>query len=179
MKYIYTTIFGLMSALVLAQIGIGVTAPHQKAILDFGTDADKGIVLPHTNNLDVASSSEGTLYYDANQSKVMLVENAGATKDLSVNKVETANAFKVNDAEYLKYKENMNTYGAVIGEDPALVAGIPQGVMVLETTDKALALPVTDDFNKLKTPAPGTLVYDTTIDKICVFDGEKWAFWGK
>ncbi len=154
MKNIIVTLSLLTAILGFAQMSVGLETPHQNAILDFGTDGNKGIILPHTNALNVATSSEGTLYYDTAQSKVMLVKNSNALMDLSINKVEAGNEFDVDDVDYAKYKENTNSHGTTLGANPDVVTTIPEGVMVLETQSKFLALPVTTDYKNLATPAP-------------------------
>lgn len=64
--------------------------------------------------------------------------------------------------------------GTVIG---ALSSPV-KGVLVLETTDKALILPKTGSphLNIVK-PMAGTICYDTNKKMMCVYNGTEWSFW--
>jgi hypothetical protein len=54
------------------------------------------------------------------------------------------------------------------------------GVLVLESSDKALLLPkVSDVATNLVNPEAGTIVYDTLRKKLAVYNGLTWAFWGE
>ncbi len=164
----------LIGTLGFAQVGIGIDEANMSAgaIMQFGNDANKGLVLPHVNNLTNAVA--GTIYYDA-VDRAVKVKQATGEQNLSVKQAAPA-AFDIMNSEYTKYSENNNLRGVVLGDNPDAA---PDGVLVLETSNQALALPVTDDYNQLGVPAPGTMVFDSTLKTICVFDGEKWSFWGK
>ncbi|NML72171.1 hypothetical protein HHL23_20615 [Chryseobacterium sp. RP-3-3] len=53
-----------------------------------------------------------------------------------------------------------------------------QGVLMLESTSKALVLPkVNHPVTSMKSTIAGTMCYDTVSKTIAVFDGVKWSFW--
>jgi hypothetical protein len=52
------------------------------------------------------------------------------------------------------------------------------GVLVLESTSKALVLPkVANAETGIKSPVVGTMVYDLYSKSLAIFDGAKWNFW--
>ena len=55
-----------------------------------------------------------------------------------------------------------------------------EGVMVLESADKALILPkVVDPQANVLNPYPGMLCYDPVKKLVAVFNGTHWFFWQK
>lgn len=64
--------------------------------------------------------------------------------------------------------------GVIIGA----ASSSAQGVLVLESANKALVLPkVNDPVANMKSPVAGTICYDTVSKTIAVFDGVTWNFW--
>lgn len=160
-----------------AQVAIGKkTVTGTDTLLDFGSDNNKGLVLPWVTNLN--SNTTGTLYYDTKDGKVKCT-GVDATIDLSVRGLDTP--FSTTHADYINnYTEhNSSDLGTVIGSETTT----KKGVLVIEPTSadpaKGIILPIVTDYSKIGVPAPGTLVYDSSIAMVCVYDGEKWAFWGK
>lgn len=177
MKNIIVLLTLVYSSVAFSQIAIGKDTPDPGTILDFGDDGDKGIVLPYVNSAAITTAAvPGTWYFDAVESKVKFI--ADVVVDMSVKGIgDPAKKFDVNSAEYLKYNEATPsvTQGTIMGANTASAPG----VLVLESATLALALPVTTDYSLVLNPDHGTVVYDSTINKLCVFDGEKWAFWGR
>ena len=53
-----------------------------------------------------------------------------------------------------------------------------KGILVLESTDKAMVLPrVNDVVNDIISPYPGLMCYDITSKTIAFFDGKVWNYW--
>lgn len=162
---------GLFSNKLLAQIGIGTTTVNVKAVLEFGSDS-KGIILPWVTSASaVVSPSGGTLIYDCNDRKVKYYNNnTHSWTDMSITNgmVDTS----LQDG----YNEQSLFVKAIFGAPSTTKSG----VLVLETTDKALVLPkindVTTDFPN---PEPGTIVYDISRKMVAVYNGLNWTFWGE
>lgn len=155
-----------------AQVGIGTTSLTGDVILDFGTDNNKGILLPRIINLD-ASSVSGTLYFDTSDSKVKFL--GSSIVDLSVEDVATENEFDTAEEDYSALSEVQASNGVVLGD----TASTTTGVLVLESSSKAMVLPKVTSYTNVGNPEAGMIVYDSSKKMLCVFDGEKWAFWGK
>lgn len=56
---------------------------------------------------------------------------------------------------------------------------VNDGVLVLESSTKALVLPVVSDVNNIPSPSPGMMVFvnKTGTKRLAVFNGSKWSFW--
>ncbi len=172
MKYNLIFIVGfLLSMNFNAQVAIGKASVDGDGILDFGSDGDKGILLPRV--ISITGAVPGTLYYDTADSKVKF--QGGSLIDLSVKEVAVENQFDTSEEDYINHTEEADVQGTVIGDDET---GVP-GVLVLDSTEHALILPKVPSYSNVGDPEPGMIVYDESIKMFCVFDGEKWAFWGR
>jgi len=152
-----------------AQSSIGkVTVPDGSGILDFNTGGKSGIVLPWVTTLPTGTAlTGGVMIYDGNLKKVMyyngttwidLSGHAGTTADLSIQNAVPESTIK----------------GAVIGAQSSTI----DGVLVLESTNKALILPkVASPHLNIVKPMAGTICYDTVKKMVCVYNGVEWAFW--
>jgi hypothetical protein len=152
-----------------AQIAIGKTNVDGAGLLDF--NIGKGLILPWVETAGTADDN-GTLIFDTSDNKVKARIN-GVWEDLSENSgsLNTIKTNKVNQ-HLLKTENEINT---IIGS-PTPTAN---GVLVLESSDKALILPkMPSPHLNMVDPEPGTVVYDTVSNLMCVFNGEEWTFWG-
>ncbi|WP_426482143.1 hypothetical protein [Chryseobacterium sp. R2ACT005] len=145
------------------QIGIGKSLVDGDGILDFG-DSPKGIVLPLLPALPtnpypgtfVVDNSDSTVKVFSNGTWISLTDAPGNTDRRIINpSVETGR-------------------GVIIGapDSPA------EGVLVLESENKALILPkVANPHLNILNPVIGTICYDMVSKTLAVFDGNKWYFW--
>ena len=167
MKNIVFIILMLGSGLAAnAQMAIGKHQVEGSGIVDFGATGISGIVLPWVTTIPTGDAlTPGLLIYNAIQKKVMYY-NGTDWVDLSIH------AGAVNLTEQDAIPEVAG--GTVIG---ALSSPV-KGVLVLETTDKALILPKTGSphLNIVK-PMAGTICYDTNKKMMCVYNGTEWSFW--
>lgn len=160
---------------ITAQTAIGKTSVDGSGIIDFGTE-NKGIVLPwveDANNLIGATATDGTMVFDIQTRKVKVRIN-NSWKDLSINSDNTAtHTTKLNT--HLAKNELTNQSGVIIGATTSAATG----VLVLESSNKALILPkMASPHLNMRDPEPGTIVYDTVKDLLCVYDGKEWSFFG-
>lgn len=168
---IFFILFCLPSNKLFSQVGIGTTTISHNAILEFGSE-NKGIILPWvTSAAAVVTPSGGTLIFDCNDKKVKYYNNNSTSwVDLSIESgaVDTSN----QDS----FSEQAIHFKAVIGNPNTT----KKGVLILDTTDKALVLPKIDDVTlNFPNPEAGTIVYDTSRKKMAVFNGLVWTFWGE
>lgn len=165
MKNIITLIAFFSIVVISAQVAIGKSQAEGDAILDFPANTTKGILLPITETLP-ADASAGTLLMDKNDKIVkMNVESAW---------VPLSDPGDISNAVF-------NTNGEIPGPNRIIIgaaATTAPGVLVLESTDKALILPkVTEPHLNVKSPYPGMICYDTVSKSMAVFDGLKWSYW--
>ena len=157
----------LIGLTVNAQAVIGKTTPQGSGIVDFNVGDKAGIVLPWVTALPTGKAlTGGVMLFDANLKKVVYY-NDTAWVDLSkrAGAVDLSIQASVPEAA---------TKGTVIGAESSSV----DGVLVLESADKALILPriVSPHLNIIK-PMAGTICYDTVKKMVCVYNGTEWTFW--
>lgn len=164
MKIIIVSTIFLAFITVKGQVAMGKTLVDGDAILDFPV-ADKGIILPMVETLPVGSAaSNGTFLFDKTDNKIKMRQN-NLWVDLS-DSGSVLGAILNTSAE--------EGGGVIIGASSSSA----QGVLVLESINKALVLPkVSDPVANVKSPVAGTLCYDTVSKTLSVFDGLKWNFW--
>lgn len=158
----------LFSLLSISQIAVGKDNVDGDGILDFKAGTTKGIVLPWiTSTASVVSPVGGTLIYDTSDQKVKYY-NGTAWIDLSIRSgtVDTSAQDALTDTGD----------GIIIGDTPSTTTG----VLVLESTNKALILPKVDNaYLNILAPEPGTIVYDPISKTIQIYNGTQWSFWGE
>jgi hypothetical protein len=154
----------------VAQIAIGKETVDGSGILDFGTG--KGLILPWVESAGT-TDADGTLIFDTTDNKVKARIN-GVWSDLSENSgVLNTSLTNAINSHLLKSESDENM---IIGSTTPTA----NGVLVLESSDKALILPKMESPHlNMVNPEPGTIVYDTVSNLMCVFNGEEWTFWGE
>lgn len=135
----------------------------ESTLVQFQDNDTKGIILP-ANTTTPINVSNGTFLFDQSENKVKMYENESWV-DLSDtgdhSTIVSNNSFDSGE-------------GVIIGADTSIV----DGVLVLESTNKALVLPrVNDPVVNVISPYPGMICYDTKSKTIAIFDGKLWNFW--
>lgn len=186
MKKIFI-IFTLTSSLfAFSQVRIGQSAStglsSASVLLEFGDTKDKGLILPYVETVPTSATQAkgGTLIFDVSANaeyKVKVKNENTGWSDLSVQSgysTTVANIVKTPQSSPLSDKTDAK---AIIG-DPTTTS---DGVLVLESTDKALVLPIVEDYKTIKNPSPGMMAFlkGATTDKhrLIVFNGQTWSFW--
>lgn len=177
-RILYISLLSLISVGLSAQVAIGKeSVTGTDTLLDFGSDNNKGIILPWISTANLDSNAPGTLYYDMDQGRIMCTTSTDAKIDLSAR--ESDSPLNPSYRDYYAYRETNANSGVIIGASETS----KKGVLVIEPLasdpEKAIILPKVTDYQNIGSPEPGMLVYDETINKICVFDGELWTFWGE
>ncbi|MBB1138231.1 hypothetical protein [Myroides sp. WP-1] len=174
----YKSILGLGCCLILGmgtalgQTAVGKkTVENETVILDFKEGDKRGIILPwilEENQVD--SPVGGTLIFDSKDKKVKYYKegtNPGWV-DLSIHEGQ------VDLSIQQAYAENTAITPTVIGSRTSAA----KGVLVLETTTKAMVLPRMESPHlNLLSPQAGTMVFDTVSKMLCIFNGNEWSFW--
>lgn len=175
------------SATIFSQVRIGKSnasnLSSNSVLLEFGDTKDKGIVLPYIENIPSEGSAQatgGTIIFDvsANTEYKIKVKNQNAGwRDLSVQSgYSTSVETIVKPAQAAPLTDNAIAK-AIIGS----ATSTADGILVLESVDKAMVLPIVDDYKAIKNPSPGMLAFlkGLTADehRLIVFNGQKWTFW--
>lgn len=151
-----------------AQSSIGKKeSPDGSGILDFEADGKSGIVLPWVTTLPTESAlTGGVMIFDANLRKVLYYDNT--------NWVDLSKRVGQVDLTIQELVPESIKSGTVIG---ALMSSVA-GVLVLESSDKALILPkVVSPHLNIVNPMPGTICYDKVKKLVCIYNGNEWTFW--
>jgi hypothetical protein len=146
-----------------AQTAIEKKTTGVSSVLDFAAGTTKGIILPAVNGLPI-SPANGTFLLDKTDQKIKMYQN-GVWVDLSGVGSTTG---------LVAYSGTDNAKQTIIGSRTTAA----DGVLVLESPDKALVLPhVANPHLTVKSPYPGMMCYDTMSKSLAVFDGKLWNFW--
>jgi hypothetical protein len=147
-----------------AQVAIGKEQVDGSGILDFQAGTTNGIILPRVLNTEnMILTQPGTLVFDLETSKVKYFN--GAWFDLSD---------KTGSNPALISGTDISPTGVIIGA----TSSDATGVLILESSSKALILPkITDPVNNVKSPEAGMMCYDPSKKLICVYNGSEWFFW--
>ena len=186
MKKIFIILTLTSSLFAISQVRIGQSSAtgfsSTSVLLEFGDTKDKGIILPYVETVPtgVAQSKGGTLIFDVSANaeyKVKVKNENTGWSDLSVESGYSATVesnVKTPQATPLADKTDAE---AIIGSNTSS----SDGVLVLESTDKAMVLPIVEDYNAILNPSPGMMAFlkGTTSDKhrLILFNGQKWSFW--
>lgn len=149
-----------------AQVGIGKTnMTNASTLLEFGLEA-KGIILP---SVDSAPGAVGGTFIVNTVDQAVQYHNG--TDWISLTGVEELIA---NPYVNTQIADLATEHGVIIG---AKTSSKP-GVLVLESTSKAMILPkISNPHTSFKSPVAGTIAYDTNSDSLAVCDGQNWFFW--
>jgi len=171
---------------VVAQVAIGkkelsghpITITNGSVLLEFGDEA-KGIIVPQVAS--APGAVEGTFIFNSTDKALEVYEgknngNTGGWTDLTTN----ANTNPVTTGiAHTFINDGIDTIvangaGTIIGADNTT----KPGVLVLESTSRALVLPlVANPHLTIKGAIAGTMVYDTTASMLAVYDGANWSYW--
>ncbi|WP_228452030.1 hypothetical protein [Chryseobacterium sp. G0186] len=150
-----------------AQVAIGKqVVDGASTVLDFDNVSGntRGLILPATAGLPTGSLVNGTLVFDVTDNKVKVYEN-----DVWKPLTDAGNSTAVvvnSSADEGK--------GVIIGASSSTA----DGVLVLESSDKAMILPqIATPHINVKNPYPGMICYDRTSKALAVFDGAVWSYW--
>lgn len=167
-RFLMLSILGLgLANMTNAQTAIEKkTVGSASAVLDFAAGTTKGIILPAVESLPTTPVN-GTFLFDARaaEKKIKMYQN-GVWVELSGVGSTT------NLVPYSGTTDNGKQ--TVIGAH----ATTADGVVVLESADKALVLPhVANPHLTVKSPYAGMMCYDTNRKALAVFDGVVWNYW--
>lgn len=151
---------------------IGSANDKTSVLLDFAVNQNKGIILPATQSLPSGSGlAEGTILLDASNPVEAKVQYYNGTwQDLS-----SGNKADISSFIATQPNSDETSKGVIIGAESSSA----EGVLILESTDKAMILPMVDNTDNVINPSPGMMVYINKVGakRLAVFNGSKWTFW--
>ncbi len=188
MKKIIIGIAALFSTQAFAQVVINadaataLTGPSSTSVLlEFGKDNNKGIILPYVETLPT-SAVAGTFIFDVTSDteyKVKIKDAATGWIDFSTRSGYTTDVAGVVKNPQAAPLAELATAKALIGA----TSSTADGILVLESADKAMVLPKVSDVQKIPSPSPGMMVFvtgtaaDGSGERFAVYNGKVWSFW--
>lgn len=178
MKTIYLALLMFASSLGYSQIiigdNVGTATDKTSVLLEFAMGQNKGIILPYVRTLPTTNLVAGTIVLDATdptQAKVKMYDGT-AWVDLS-------SGVGANITTYLASQPSTTTADpnakVIIGSNTTSA----DGVLVLESSTKAMVLPMVGDTASIPEPAPGMMVYVNKpgFKRLAVYNGAVWTYW--
>ena len=168
-------IIGAVQAQVIIGDNVGTAPANQKTsvLLEFAAGQNKGIILPYVRTIP-SSPAEGTLILDASSPTAARVKYYnGSWVDLSGQDGNVTTALAQQPTAIQAPETTVSK--AIIGA----ATSSADGVLVLESTTKAMVLPIVSDVNNIPSPSAGMMVYVNKpgAKRLAVYNGSKWSFW--
>ena len=176
---------GLASSQIIMGDAIGTTSAGQKAsvLLEFAAGQNKGIILPYVRTLPTGTGlAEGTIVLDAsNQTAARVKYYNGVTTGGATGWVDLSSGNNANITNSMTLQPSSSTVVEDVGAKVIIGADTSSadGVLVLESSTKAMILPTVNDTNNIPDPAPGMMVYinKTGAKRLAIFNGGGWTYW--
>ena len=165
---------GGASAQVIIGDAVGTAPAAQKTfvLLEFANTNNKGIILPYVRTKSTAPT-EGSIILDAsNPADARVKYYNGSWVDLSGQGADISTILNTQPTTVTEPTEAKTIIGAS-------TSSVTDGVLVLESTTKAMVLPQVDDVNNIPSPSPGMIVFvrKEGSERLAVFNGSTWSFW--
>ena len=161
----------LVSSQVIFGDNIGTATDKTSVLMEFSAAGNRGLILPYITN-KTGLTTPGSIILNATTPTAAKVEYYNGTTwvDLSV---QTANVSSYLGIQPVA-KENANAK-MVIGS----ATSSANGILVLESTSKAMILPIVSSYQDIVNPAPGMMVIVNNggIKTLAVYNGSQWSFW--
>ena len=176
MRNILLILLFIISNSAFSQVLIGndikSISSNESVLMNFDNSEKRGFLLPTVSEIK-ENVSNGTILLDGvevDKARVKVYQN-NKWVDLSLND-GNASSTKIDKQSNLDKSSKV-----IIGSD----SSEKEGVLVLESNDKAMVLPIVNSTNDIINPSPGMIVFVTNhaIDKsvLAVYNGNLWTFW--
>ena len=168
---------------------VGTASTKTSVLLEFaaqaaGSNTGKGLILLYVRTLPTAAPTmvEGTIVLDASTRSAARIKyyNGNTTSgkngwvDLSGQDANLTTLLLATQPTVAQAPELVGSK-AIIGSGTSAA----DGVLVLESTTKAMVLPTVADVQGIPSPSPGMMVYinKAGVKRLAVYNGSKWSFW--
>ena len=177
MKKLIVTVLLVGTTIADAQIIIGndtgTATVKTSVLLEFANTLNKGIIVPYVRVLPTPIlATQGTILLDASTAVAARVKFSNGTNwiDLSGQDANIATALSNQPIGIIE-----GTAKTIIGAQTSSA----DGVLVLESTTKAMVLPIVNSTDDIINPAPGMMVYlnKSGAKRLAVFNGNRWSYW--
>lgn len=176
-KYIFSLlVFVTNCAIAQVIIGdeVGTATDRTSVLLDFAANKGKGIILPYVKTLPSGTGLQGgTFVINATDETQVKVQFYNGSSWIDLSSGFTANIASVMSDQPVA-ADNPNA--KVIIGSPTSSA---DGILVLESSTKAMILPMVNGISEIPEPAPGMMVYIKApgAKRLAVYNGGGWTYW--
>lgn len=175
MKKILTALVFTICKLSFSQViigdNVGTATDKTSVLLEFSSTQNKGIILPYITD-KTGINTPGSIILNATTPTAAKVEYYNGTSwvDLSVQVANVSSYLGIQPTA----KENNNAK-VIIGANSSTA----DGILVLESTTKAMVLPIVSSYQNIINPAPGMMVLldNGGIKTLAFYNGNQWSFW--
>lgn len=181
MKKIFSIIIlagftGLNAQVIIGNATGGPALDKSSVLLEFANTNDRGIIVPYVTTAVLPTTfAGGTILLHApkpatTSARMKYYDEVTSTwMDLS-GQNGSVTAALVNQPSAV-----IETGKSIIGA----ATSSADGVLVLESTSKAMILPIVDNTDQIIKPSPGMMVYlnKAGAKRLAVFNGTKWSYW--
>lgn len=163
-KFFITSLIVFSLGSIQAQQIIGKKILSGSGLVDFEADSQKVIILPLVDTLPT-SPSFGTLLAFKRDSSVYMRNDSAWVKFGNRGKIPTT--FLLNSG----IERNL---GVLMGAKTTSASG----VLVLESTNRALILPKNNNpHSNIVQPRIGSICYDKVRKALAIYNGDRWVYW--
>ena len=143
---------------------VGTAATKTSVLLEFSNTNDRGLILPYTSGEITASA--GTFIFDAVANRVKFKKSTGW--------VDFSNMSGTSDTSVQSGLLDTDlTKKVIIGASSSSA----DGVLVLESSSKAMILPIVTSTDNIINPSAGMIVFVDGANKVlATFNGSKWSY---
>ncbi|MFC6268924.1 hypothetical protein [Frigoriflavimonas asaccharolytica] len=168
----------LANAQVIIGDAVGTATDKTSVLLEFAAGQNKGIIVPYVRAIPTgAALVGGTIILDATTATTARMKYYTGTVwfDMSGQDANLTSLNVMALQPTIADAPELATSKAIIGA----ATSSADGVLVLESTTKAMVLPTVTDVQNIPSPSPGMMVYINKAGgkRLAVFNGSKWSFW--
>lgn len=186
------SIYSAFSSQIIIGDAIGTVPATQKSsvLLEFAAGKNKGIILPYLRTIPSGPGLQGgTIILDATDPTKARVRyyapgNVNANSNGWVDLSYGHEANLTSPINYVNIQPVSTGANAVVEDANSKViigatSTAAEGVLVLESTTKAMVLPIVANTNDVNNPAPGMMVYinKAGAKRLALYNGTGWTYW--
>jgi len=160
-----------IAAQVIFGDAVGSAVDKTSVLMEFSNAGNRGLILPYVTD-KTAITTPGSIIFDASTATSAKAKYYNGTSwiDLSVQPANATSYLSIQPPA----RDNANSK-VIIGSSSSSA----DGILVLESTTKAMVLPIATSYQNIINPAPGTMVLlsNGPLKTLAVYNGEQWSFW--
>lgn len=154
----------------------GPALDKSSVLLEFANTNNRGIIVPYVTTTVLPSTfAGGTILLHAPTPST-------TTARMKYYNAVTSNWIDLSGQDGVVTTALTNQPSSITETGKSIIgapSSLADGVLVLESSNKAMVLPIVNNTNQIINPSPGMMAYlnKTGAKRLAVFNGTKWSFW--